>query len=210
MRMVQTLFACMFLLICSAAWATVYEWSDRQGVVHMTDDPDKVPAAYRNSVKQREIDTTGDLNVMPSTGKTLPSPQTTNDLKGGHDEAWWRTRFTTMRRELAGLKENLPGKKDELEKLHRQYVISLGRSPKPGETGDSRFFKSPKTGKTEVTPEDTLTPNPLSYVAGKRLAYYDMLSQIKNDEERIVELEKELDALESEATWAGVPQEWRH
>jgi Domain of unknown function (DUF4124) len=210
MKVVQMVLACSLLMIGNAAWATVYEWTDSQGIVHLTDDADKVPAGYRGSVKKREVDPTGDLNVIPSAKDVVTPRETKDTLYGDHDATWWRTKFAAMRQELEGLQENLPEKKTELEKLHRQYVISLGRSPRPGETGESKFFKSPQEGKTDVTPEDTLTPNPLSGIGGKRIAYYDMLAQIKNDEARIVELTKELDDLESRANWFGVPQGWRH
>jgi hypothetical protein len=32
------------------AWAQIYRWTDRQGVVHFTDNPARIPAPYRASV----------------------------------------------------------------------------------------------------------------------------------------------------------------
>lgn len=211
MRWLIALVITMFAF--SAAQAEVYEWVDGQGGVHFTDNPNKVPARYRKKVKIRESVTGGETTAPPSPAMT-PTPQPAPpeqkaELYGGHGENWWRTTFKALRKELKDVQEKLPGKRDALEKLHRQYVISLGRSPKPGETGESRFFKSPQEGTTVVTPQDTLTPNPLSMIGGKRIAYYEMMAEIEKDEARVKELEQQIASLETDADRAGVPFEWR-
>ncbi len=42
-----------------------------------------------------------------------------------------------------------------------------------------------------------------------RVAYYNLMDEIKADEQRIAELRKKLDDLDLEASRAGVPLEWR-
>ena len=42
----------VLLILASSAWATVYRWADEGGVVNFTDNPDRVPPAYRNSAEE--------------------------------------------------------------------------------------------------------------------------------------------------------------
>ncbi len=42
---------------------------------------------------------------------------------GGHDEAWWRNNFASLRQELKSIQNNLPDKKERLTALHRKRVI---------------------------------------------------------------------------------------
>jgi Domain of unknown function (DUF4124) len=130
MAMVTTIIACAFLLICSGAFATVYQWTDSQGVVHMTDDADKVPARYRKVMKVKEIDT-GE-NILPATepGTTVPSsgganPQEGREglLYGGHDMKWWVDSFREARGNLNDLNDQIVDKKKNLEELHRKRVL---------------------------------------------------------------------------------------
>ncbi len=115
------------IMAWSAAWATVYEWTDRRGVVNMTDDPDKVPSAYRKTMKTRDIDT---REAMPSpaapvgetVGTPLPPPKQAK-LYGGHDEEWWRNSFQELRQKLQSLRADIADKKDSLAALHRRRVI---------------------------------------------------------------------------------------
>jgi hypothetical protein len=125
MKLLLVVFISVFA--CTAAWATVYEWIDSQGVVHMTDDPDKVPDRYRSKVKSREIDTGGvtppaaDSGNQPAAG---PAPAAKADARdGGHDEEWWRAGFAQARREIKSLQDQIDTKKKSLEDLHRKRVL---------------------------------------------------------------------------------------
>jgi hypothetical protein len=80
MLKIATVLTCA-LLICSGAWATVYQWTDSQGIVHMTDDPDKVPAKYRKVLKTREMDTRE--NVLPAGGPTKFFSMVSMTWRGG-------------------------------------------------------------------------------------------------------------------------------
>lgn len=33
------------------AWAQIYKWTDRQGIVHFTDNPSRIPSEYRSKVE---------------------------------------------------------------------------------------------------------------------------------------------------------------
>ena len=128
MRMVLTIIAGALLSFGSAAWAAVYEWVDAQGVVHMTDDPDKVPERYRNVMKVKDIDP--GANTMPAAGpQALPPPpgagQQTPDsvLYGDHPKGWWITTFKEARDALKRLTDEIDVKKTNLEYLRRQRAL---------------------------------------------------------------------------------------
>ena len=196
----------MVMFACSFAQAEVYEWVDSQGVVHFTDQLDKVPARYREKVKRRESVSGEKADVSPTPApppvtESLPREQQSG-LYGGHDEAWWRLRYKALRDEIKVIQDQLPEKRETLTQLHRKWVISMGRTPKAGETRDDKFIKPP--------PEEKET---LSHALGTpgmhREAYYDKKAEVEKDEARIKEIEQQLDSLNADADRGGVPFDWR-
>lgn len=125
MRLVIAILITMFTF--SAAWATVYEWVDQEGVVHMTDDADKVPSKYRKVMKAREIDTREVATPPPAPeGQTvgvpvLPPAQA--ESYGGHDENWWRASFREARESIRVFQDQIADKKKSLDELHRKRVL---------------------------------------------------------------------------------------
>ncbi len=125
MRLLLVVFISM--IACNAAWGAVYEWVDSQGVVHMTDDPDKVPDRYRTKMKTREIETGGVIPPAAASGNQPaagPAPEAKGDAPDGvHDEGWWRASFTRARRDIKRLQDQIDTKKKSLEELHRKRVL---------------------------------------------------------------------------------------
>lgn len=182
----------------TAVHAAVYEWVDSQGGVHFTDDLDKVPARYRKAVKTREPVTGREAVAPPAPQQPSPPaapPEKAVALPGGHDESWWRARFSSLRAEISNIQNNLPEKKETLTKLHRKWVISKGRTPKAGERLDDV--------------DSFVNKSALSTPGKHRVAYYAMKAEIEGDQARIRGLEEQLASLDAEATRAGVPFEWR-
>lgn len=209
MKWMIAIFVTVF--VCSNARAEVYEWVDGQGVVHFSDDPDKVPDRYRKRVKIR--DSVSPEGGVPAVRHQAPPPSAPPEKKaelyGGRGENWWRGRFQALRDEMKTIQEKLPEKKESLAQLHRKWVISMGRSPKAGETGESRFFKTPKEGSKEVKSDDKFASTTFGAVGRNRAAYYAMKDEIEKDEARITDIEGELASVDAEATKAGVPFGWR-
>lgn len=115
------------VLAWSAAWATVYEWTDSRGVVNMTDNPDNVPAMYRSKVKTRDIDikdATPPASAPESqtVGTPMPPPEEAGSY-GGHDRGWWQSRFHEVRQQLQTLRDQIADKKITLTELHRRRVL---------------------------------------------------------------------------------------
>jgi hypothetical protein len=126
MKMMLMFIAGAFLSIGSVAWATVYEWVDVGGVVHMTDDPDKVPEKYRGVMKVKEIDPRA--NTIPADRPQIPaaSPgagQQETDLRGEHTRGWWTATFKDARDNLKRLADEIAVKKTNLENLRRQRTL---------------------------------------------------------------------------------------
>jgi hypothetical protein len=118
------------LFIIAAAHAATYEWVDSQGVIHFTDDPDKIPFKYRN--KARQLDLTpapGEKELPPAQPprqpavESVPAADNAGSLYGGHNESWWRASFKAWRDEMKTIQENLPGKKERLNVLRRKRII---------------------------------------------------------------------------------------
>ena len=189
----------MVMFACTFAQAEVYEWVDGQGVVHFTDQLDKVPARYREKVKRRES-VSGEKVTVPSTPAPPPAAESAPreqkaELYGGHGKEWWHASFKALRDERKDIQDKLPEKKETLSKLHRQWVISMGRTPKEGESTSD--------------PENYVTKSALSTPGKHREAYFDKKAEIEKDEARLKEIEQQLASLEADADRGGVPFEWR-
>ena len=148
MRLVIAILMTMFAF--SAAWATVYEWVDNKGVVHMTDDPDKVPLKYRKVMKTREMDTREVATPPPApegqtVGVPVPPPAQA-ERYGGHGEDWWRAGFKAARESVKNLRDQLAEKKQSLEELRRKRVLYQ----KPGDRV-AYFALADEIAKDEVT-----------------------------------------------------------
>jgi len=193
-------------VMVAVAHGTTYQWLDDRGVMHYTDDPGKIPGKYMKRVKERESVKGAEIRLTPPhDAPPAAAPGVSDDRKqnlfGGHDEAWWRGRYAGARNEIKRIQDALPDKKDELDKLHRKWVISMGRKPGTGETREDRFVKPPP-GEEELS-------HALSTPGRHRSAYYEKKAEIEKDETRIKELQENLNDLEVEAGKAGVPLEWR-
>ena len=139
MKCVALLFMVTFIFSLSAGAAT-YEWKDEKGVVNFTDNPDKIPAKYLKKVKKRPsitVDETGtstegkNQEKAPSVSAQEPVTQNMEKLYGGHDQSWWRSRFSGLRNELKAVQDGLPGKKEDLIGLRREFnIYHYGRDRK--------------------------------------------------------------------------------
>lgn len=194
-RLIVSIFV---LSMAAPVCADTYQWTDSKGVVHFTDNPDKIPRQYRKKVRKRpSVKSETPVSVSPAAPKVegrKEVPKSTPQLYGGHDEKWWRATTGNLREELAKLTEELPAKRDKLQFLRRRWVISMGRTPKSGESLQDL--------------DSYVNKSALSTPGKDREAYYSMKDEIERDEARIKQIGQELADLELHATKAGVPREW--
>ncbi|MBI1922606.1 MAG: DUF4124 domain-containing protein [Geobacter sp.] len=191
----------LFLATVAPVSADTYQWTDKKGVVHFTDNPDKIPRQNRKKARKRPS-VKSETPVISPTTQPLSAPKPVEKkeaakappLYAGHDEKWWRSTTGNLRTELAKLTQELPDKRDKLQFLRRRWTISIGRTPKEGES--------------LADIESYTNKSALSAPGKNREAYYAIKNEIESDEARIKQIEQELADLELLATKAGVPREW--
>ncbi len=175
--------ACLLLivfLIPFSAHAVVYKWRDDNGVVNFTDNADKIPAKYKKRVKKIAVIET-DTNE--------PKPGAVQDIQR-------KTPATT---------ESAAKEKDVLYGGHNEewWRSAFGKIREELKTVQERLPEKKKS--LEVARRKMTIYQYPRY----RQAYFDLKSEIEKDEARIVELNKQADSLENDASRAAVPFDWR-
>ncbi len=100
------------LLAATPAFADLFQWTDQQGVVHITDSLEKVPQAYRARVR---VIKEGAKEQGPSLEATTPPPLTADpgaQLYGDQTLEWWRQSFHRKRSEIDQLQTSINTKTD--------------------------------------------------------------------------------------------------
>ncbi|HXI10193.1 MAG TPA: DUF4124 domain-containing protein [Thermodesulfobacteriota bacterium] len=102
----------VFLLTASAAYAELYEWTDKEGVVHITDDMGKVPEDIRPYVKKHKVSPTVEGEEAPS-APSVTAPSSANhapEMYGDHPLEWWLNTFRKLREEMQSLQASIASK----------------------------------------------------------------------------------------------------
>lgn len=112
------------------ALASFYQWTDTRGVIHFTDDPDKIPRPYQKKAKELNLrdQPAPEAGASPRTAPATSAPGATAgpsevQAPGGHPEKWWRSRFAALRGELETLQKGLPEKRAALLELRRKRAL---------------------------------------------------------------------------------------
>jgi chromosome segregation ATPase len=116
----------MALLCATLALADVYEWTDERGVVHFTDNPERVPAKYRQKVQQRESITGEAPKSSPAqpeapAGSQEAAPK--QELFGGHDLNWWRREYSSLSKAVDALSAELAKAREDVTVARRKKLI---------------------------------------------------------------------------------------
>jgi len=95
----------VILSIGSLQAETIYRWVDKEGVVHLTDQYEKIPVADREKVKKETFE---DSSTAAVPARVEPSEKrdeggVTNPLS--QNEAYWRDRARPWKEKLAEAKE---------------------------------------------------------------------------------------------------------
>jgi hypothetical protein len=124
---------CFCLFLAAGAQAATYQWTDNKGVVHFSDDPDRIPAQYQK--KARRLD--GDDGPAPATAApraaepaepAAPVPAgAAGDFYCGKSAASWIGQFKSLREERRALAAALPEKEKELQRKRTKYLSRTGR-----------------------------------------------------------------------------------
>jgi hypothetical protein len=110
------------MIMVTVAHGGIFQWTESDGGVHFTDNPDKIPPDFRH--KARAVDVTPSIQVPEQAPEaSTPAPQALTSSYGGHNETWWRSSFNTLREKINGIQDGLPEKKKRLAELRRQRTI---------------------------------------------------------------------------------------
>lgn len=111
MKSKVAVFACVLLFTASAVCAEIYQWTDKNGVVHMTNEPSKVPEEYRGQIK---IFKPSKKESPPEQGAVQQAPERGAgvELYGDEPLEWWKENFRKKREDLQAKDQGIAAKKD--------------------------------------------------------------------------------------------------
>jgi hypothetical protein len=129
--------------------------------------------------------------AQAATSETSATPAATSANTG--DAAATKSDTERLKGELEAIQKGLVGKRKDLEKLHHKWVVAKGRTPTAQEAKDFEIARA----KGKVKPEDNpyVNKSALSTPGRARAAYHKMLDEVRADEEKIHQLEKDLNAI---------------
>ncbi|MBI5491951.1 MAG: DUF4124 domain-containing protein [Deltaproteobacteria bacterium] len=114
-----TLILVLTIFSATAALADLYQWQDREGVIHITDSLEKVPDAYRDKVKVYE---SAPKEKKAETEAVAPAPLPPErgvELYGDHTLEWWRQTFLRKTGEAQMLESNVTAKRQFIDIYER-------------------------------------------------------------------------------------------
>ncbi|MBI5235919.1 MAG: DUF4124 domain-containing protein [Deltaproteobacteria bacterium] len=134
------------VLFAGYAKADLYHWKDKNGVVHITDSPDKVPEEYRGKMKTRKTPpppTSQSVETnAPEAARDAQAPPS-EELYGDHPLEWWRDALVMNKNELSGLEATIAEKKQFSAKFMEQKRIKLVYDQNDLETYDRYLTEIP-------------------------------------------------------------------
>lgn len=133
----------ILLFGAASAFADLYQWQDKEGVIHMTDDIQKVPEGYREKAKvfksipaekRREAET----EAQQPAAAQQPIPKGA-ELYGDHTLEWWSEAFARKRDEIQTLQSGITAKRQFVDIFEggRRFGQAFG----PGEVSTYNRYK---------------------------------------------------------------------
>lgn len=118
----------------SPIWAQIYRWEDERGVVHMTDDPRKIPEKDRGRVEVIPLPESKEGAVPSPPLAEAPeamAPSGQADAQG-HDRAWWQGQMKKWREKKSEAERQLAEAKGRLNRILMSFP-SIARRQKEAE-----------------------------------------------------------------------------
>ncbi|MBI5598214.1 MAG: DUF4124 domain-containing protein [Deltaproteobacteria bacterium] len=106
------------LLSASHASAAIYQWTDGKGVLHMTDDEEKVPPEYRGKAAVIELEQGRPAAAPPPVPAVRPLSEKKDEkeeLYGDHPLSWWRSAIGKQKNDLDSAEREYYQKKQFVE-----------------------------------------------------------------------------------------------
>lgn len=167
----------LIIIPCKSS-GDIFRWIDDEGVIHFTDDMNKIPAEYRKKVERRAVPKERG-NEKVSSPAVVPEPlekkieiKQPSTAMGEED---WRAAFQRLSHEIQARKEELDKKKAFIKEIERRRNMA--------------FY----------------IPNRI--VSDEDAALYEKyIKEVSEDEKKIEELEKQLTDLKERAKKAGISE----
>lgn len=121
MRKIIYFLLSLIFVVSSVNGATTYKWTDKEGVIHFTDDPTQIPSQYRNRVETEE---SGDSKKVETSAPASVSPQKSEGVRVdryGRGESYWRDKIQPWKKQLKEATENYDSANKKIDaKLEEQ------------------------------------------------------------------------------------------
>lgn len=207
--------ALLALVAVPVSAQTVYSWEDEKGV-HYTDDLSQVPKkarkvdATRFNAQQRPAPTPTPAPAPPAAAAQKAAEPT----RPGPGEREWRERFVTAHRRISTLEQNITALQASLPP--RTECVPQPLVP----VGTVRADGQPGAPITTVPGQQVVTNNGYTVVNGGTVYSPAANCQVNREHDRItkeIELKRvelrdakaDLEQLDRQASYDGVPREWR-
>ncbi|MEW6326783.1 MAG: DUF4124 domain-containing protein [Thermodesulfobacteriota bacterium] len=110
----------------SFAQGTIYKWTDQEGIVHYTDNPENVPAKFRGRAEQKTIDRRLPPHPAPEKSVAPPvsleeKPADLTDVRG-RDKEWWLGQKKKWQDDVKRLTEQVKKNNEDIVTLRRGRV----------------------------------------------------------------------------------------
>ncbi|TAN62010.1 DUF4124 domain-containing protein [bacterium] len=101
---------CSIMLTASASYAEIYQWTDKNGVVHMTNEVSRVPEEYRDQLKTFKPSKKNNQNE-PAV-QSEPTQNAGPELYGDEPLEWWKENFRKKREDAQAVEQSIAAKKE--------------------------------------------------------------------------------------------------
>lgn len=182
----------LLVLTAPLALASTYQWRDDNGVTHFTDNSDRIPARYLGRARELDSIRGEPKPATPAKAQDLPAAAAPAAASAASDAsaAVRGADQERLKTELTRLRAGLATKKRELDRLHHKWSVVKGRTPTEEEVEE--FEKKRAKGKATFKDNPYVNKKPLSSPGPARIAYFKKLEEVRRDEEKVRQLEQEL------------------
>jgi uncharacterized protein DUF4124 len=108
----------LLLLLATCAFADLYQWQDKDGVVHLTNDMNNVPEEYQDKVKVFKTTPRPQAPAPVTAPAPVPAPGPSGgsaDLYGDHTLEWWKEAFNRKNQEIGELQSSIAAKQQYID-----------------------------------------------------------------------------------------------
>jgi hypothetical protein len=176
--MLKTIFLLVLLCLSSPSYGEIiYQWVDKNGTFNFTDDPERVPTAYREKVQQKVIeDILETRSILPPATQIPAEKKVVKRDNLGLGQEWWREKAHPLKEQLKEGMANLEVAKNKFMEESEKLILR--------KYGSHQQFKS--------------TILDMDRTKGYKSKYE---AQINETKELLKKLSEEAEALKADPVW---------